>query len=129
MNLNSQDWAHAHRLIPWVTFTPADITTDSGSITYHNSYFAYRKLGQLVQFQFAFQLTAGGTGSVRVGAPPIPNAEPVGYTGVEWAVTGQAISGQMLPDGRWIIRGYNNASLAAINSGFFAQGIYRTTEL
>lgn len=111
--------------IPWTSWTPT-ITSDSGALAHTFIYAEYLKVGKLVFYTVAFDISANGSGNIAVTTPsgltPITNSCGVGR---EYKVIGHSISSLVLTSGSILLLTYLPATPAVNGYGVIFNGFYR----
>ena len=113
--------------------TPSVGATVSGTISYSNTAtYKYVKIGSLVTFNFEFQVTATGTGAIRVSLPFTPNAYAAGSLRVyNVSFSGTSPFLEVVPnDARAIFfsNTNNSATSSIMSTGFYYGAITYTTD-
>ena len=111
---------------------PSVGATVSGTISYPNTATSkYVKIGSLVTFNFEFQVTATGTGAIRVSLPFTPNAYAAGSLRVyNVSFSGTSPFLEVVPnDARAIFfsNTNNSATSSIMSTGFYYGAITYTT--
>jgi hypothetical protein len=112
---------------------PSVGATTSGTISYPNTATSkYVKIGSLVTFNFEFQVTATGTGAIRVSLPFTPNAYAAGSLRVyNVSFSGTSPFLEVVPnDARAIFfsNTNNSATSSIMSTGFYYGAITYTTD-
>lgn len=110
----------------WTAFAPT-VASSSGTLGGATAAGRYQQVGKNVFFQIDITITNVGTGSgnVNVFGFPVASRNDIGCSGVEIAIAGYTVTGQMAASGTaMFIRRYDGANIVTLNARFVITGVY-----